>query len=256
MSEASHALWFFFLAGIVSLTIVVVAFGAAMVIAQRRRLAMREDYAQRILRAQEEERAWVARELHDDMLQRVAMIRHELDSLWASLSSCATPKEAHSLRALNAELLDLGVALRGVAHRLHPTIVDHLGLPKALEALAGEFSRATTLNVRVALPPAEAPAVPAPVAHAAYRIAQEALRNAVKHSGASLAELELSGQPDGLVLRVRDFGRGFVVQTENNSGLGLASMKERAGLVHGAVTVTSRPGEGTVVEARLPSHAA
>ena len=256
MSEASHALWFFFLAGIVSLTIVVVAFGAAMVIAQRRRLAMREDYAQRILRAQEEERAWVARELHDDMLQRVALIRHELDSLWASLSSAATPKEALSLRALNAELLDLGVALREVAHRLHPTIVDHLGLPKALEALAGEFSRATALNVRVALPAADTPPVPGPVAHAAYRIAQEALRNAVKHSGASLAELELSGQSDQVVLRVRDFGKGFVVQAERGDGLGLASMKERAGLVRGAVTVTSRPGEGTVVEARLPSHAA
>ena len=257
MPEASHALWFFFLAGIVSLTIVVVAFGAAMVIAQRRRLAMRDHYAQRILRAQEEERAWVARELHDDMLQRVALIRHELDSLWASLCSCATPKEAHSLRALNAELLDLGVALREVAHRLHPTIVDHLGLPKALEALAGEFSRATTLNVTIALPPPEAPPVAAPVAHAAYRIAQEALRNAVKHSGAALAEVELSGPPDQLVLRVRDFGKGFVVSSsESHQGLGLASMQERAGLVHGAVTVKSRPGEGTVVEARLPRNAA
>ena len=256
MSEASHALWAFFLAGIVTLTIVVVAFGAAMVIAQRHRLAMREDYAQRILRAQEEERAWVARELHDDMLQRVAMIRHELDSLWTSLSSCATPKESHSLRALNAELLDLGVALREVAHRLHPTIVDHLGLPKALEALAGEFSRSSALNVKFAPPAEDAPAVPGPVAHAAYRIAQEALRNAVKHSGAAVAEIELAGPADQVVLRVRDFGKGFVVRSEGHTGLGLASMRERAGLVNGAVTVSSRPGEGTVVEARLPRNGA
>lgn len=256
MSDASNALWFFFLSGIVSLTIVVVAFASAMVFAQRRRLSMQRDYAQRILSAQEEERAWVARELHDDMLQRVAMIRHELDSLWASLSSCATPKEAKGLRALNAELVDLGVAIRDVAHRLHPTIVDQLGLPRALEALAGEFQRASSLDVQLALPAPET-TMSQPVAHAAYRIAQEALRNAVKHSGAAAAELSLAVAPEQIVLRIRDFGRGFIVQADGgNSGLGLASMRERAGLVHGAVTVTSRPGEGTIVEALLPRAAA
>ena len=256
MSNAASVFWNFFLAAVVSLAIVIVAFGAAMVIAQRRRLAMQNDYAQRILRAQEEERAWVARELHDDMLQRVAMIRHELDTLWTTLSSCATPKESHSLRALNAELVDLGVALREVAHRLHPTIVDHLGLPKALEALAGEFQRATHLDIRLALEQREDP-LPAPVAHAAYRIAQEALRNAAKHSGSSIAEVELCGPAEQLVLRIRDYGRGFSPRSdERNQGIGIASMRERAGLVHGTVTVTSHPGQGTTIEARLPRNAA
>lgn len=255
MHTNTESVWYLFLAGFVSLTIVVVALAAAMVIAQRRRLALQKDYALRVLTAHEDERAWVARELHDDMLQRVAMIRHELDSLWATISSCATPKEAHSLRALNAELLDLGVALRGVAHRLHPTIVDQLGLPRALEALAGEFQRAASLDVRVSVPTTEA-TIPPAVAHAAYRIAQEALRNTVKHSGAAVAELELASQPDAVQLRIRDHGRGFEGKADGHHGLGIASMRERAELVRGRVTVSSWPGEGTLVEATLPTGTA
>jgi len=249
------SVWVLFLAGFVSLTIVVVALAAAMVIAQRRRLALQKDYALRVLTAHEDERAWVARELHDDMLQRVAMIRHELDSLWATLSSCATATESHSLRALNAELLDLGVALRDVAHRLHPTIVDQLGLPRALEALAGEFLRAASLDVTVRIPPHDA-AIPPAVAHAAYRIAQEALRNTVKHSGAATADLELEARADRVQLRIRDHGRGFAGEVDGRRGLGIASMRERAELVHGTVLVSSRPGEGTLIEATLPTAAA
>jgi signal transduction histidine kinase len=226
----------------------VVAFAAALVIAQRRRLSMHRDYSQRVLSAHEEERAWVARELHDDMLQRVAMVRHELDSLWATLSSAATPAEAHRLRALNAELVDLGVALRTVAHRLHPTIVDQLGLPRALEALGGEFARGG-LDVQVAVPTDAS--IPAPVAHAAYRIAQEALRNIVKHAGVKEAQMLLDVDAPGLILRISDNGRGFT-SSAGTPGLGLASMRERAALIHGTVQVKSKPGGGTVVEAVLP----
>ena len=93
--SSANPVWSLFLAAIVSLTIVVVAFAAALVVAQRRRLTLQRDYSQRVLQAHEDERAWVARELHDDLLQRVALVRHELDSLWATLSSCATPQEQH-----------------------------------------------------------------------------------------------------------------------------------------------------------------
>ena len=229
----------------------VVAFAAALVIAQRRRLSMHKDYSQRVLSAHEEERAWVARELHDDMLQRVAMVRHELDSLWATLSTAATPAEGHRLRALNAELVDLGVALRNVAHRLHPTIVDQLGLPRALEALGGEFERGG-LAVDVTVP-AQA-TIPPAVAHTAYRIAQESLRNIVKHAGVKEAYLLLEAAPPALHLRISDHGRGFAADA-GTPGLGLASMHERAALVHGTVQVKSKAGAGTVVEAMLPLDA-
>jgi signal transduction histidine kinase len=89
VSDIAKVLWNFFAVAAVSVAILVAAFGLALVKAQRRRLALQREYAQRILGAQEEERAWVARELHDDMLQRVAMVRHELDALWATLSASA-----------------------------------------------------------------------------------------------------------------------------------------------------------------------
>lgn len=253
MSPAVTAFWSVFLAGVVSLTIVVVALAAAMVVAQRRRLTMQQDYSQRVLRAHEEERAWVARELHDDMLQRVALIRHELDALWATLSSGATAQQAQRLRALTAELADLGEALRAVAHRVHPTIVDQIGLPRALEALAGELGRAG-LDVSVATGGAGQP-IPASVAHTAYRIAQEALRNVAKHAGVQAAEVSLATTGTALVLRIRDRGTGLEAGAKAR-GLGLASMVERAELARGSLTITSREGGGTAIEANLPLEVA
>jgi signal transduction histidine kinase len=253
VSPAVTAFWSVFLAGVVSLTIVVVAFAAALVVAQRRRLTLQQDYSQRVLRAHEEERAWVARELHDDMLQRVALIRHELDTLWATVSAGTTARQAQRLRALTAELTDLGEALRGVAHRLHPTIVDQIGLPRSLEALAGELGR-TGLVVSVTTGGAAQP-IPAAVAHTAYRIAQEALRNVSKHAGVRVAEVSLATTGTALVLRVRDHGKGLAVGASAR-GLGLSSMLERAQLARGSLTITSRAGEGTTIEANLPLEAA
>ena len=248
MSPAVTAVWSLFLAGVVSLTVLVVAFATAMVVAQRRRFTMQREHAQRLLGAQEEERAWVARELHDDMLQRVALIRHELDTLWGSLSTGATAQQGQRLKALTTELADLGEALRSVAHRLHPTIVDQLGLPRALEALAGEMGRA---GLAVGITTSVDQAIPAETAHTAYRIAQEALRNVVKHAGVPHAELALNVAKGALVLSVSDEGHGFD-RRQDGRGLGLVSIVERAPLVRGSVSVTSRPGAGTTIEATLP----
>ena len=249
----ADVLWPIFLAAMVSLLVFVVAFTAALVIAQRRRLRLQRDYAQQILSAQEEERAWVARELHDDLLQRVAMVRHELDALWAPLAQHAGPQESHRLRALNGELTDLGEALRSVAHRLHPTIVDQLGLSRALEALAQEFRRGG-LDVRISVP--DIASIPSGVALTAYRIVQEALRNVVKHAGVTNAAVDVAVNPDAVVLRISDEGKGFAPGTNGRAGIGLASMRERAALVRGTLSVTSRPGSGTTVEATLPLGAA
>jgi signal transduction histidine kinase len=231
--------------------IVVVAFGAALVIAQRRRVAMQEAYAQRILRAHEEERAWIAGELHDDALQRVAVIRHELDGLWSAVARVASTEEQHRLRALNAELLDLGVTLRNLAQRLHPAVVDQLGLVRALAVLAEEAAQSLGLDVALRLP--EDPVqVPSATAHAAYRIAQESLRNVARHSGVKEAELGLAVEPRGLVLRIRDRGRGFVTQLPSLHGLGLVGMRERAAIAGGTIHVRSGRGDGTTIEAVLP----
>jgi two-component system NarL family sensor kinase len=231
--------------------IVVVAFGAALVIAQRRRVALREAYAQRILRAHEEERAWIAGELHDDALQRVAVIRHELDGLWSAVARVASDEEQHRLKALSGELLDLGVTLRNLAQRLHPAVVDQLGLVRALDVLADEVAQSLGLTVALSLPDARV-TVPPATAHAAYRIAQESLRNVARHAGVRDAELALAVEPRGLVLRVRDRGRGFTTQRLSPSGLGLIGMRERAAIVGGTLHVRSNPDDGTTVEAVLP----
>lgn len=221
-------------------------------IAQRRRAAMQQDYAQRILRAHEEERAWIAGELHDDALQRVAVIRHELDGLWSATARVASPEEQHRLQALNGELLDLGVAIRNLAQRLHPAVVDQLGLVRALNVLAEEVRQSLGLVVTATLPDGPL-SVPPATAHAAYRIAQESLRNAARHGGVREAELSLAAAPRGLVLRIRDRGRGFAPHAPDpRQGLGLVAMRERATYVHGTLHVRSAPGEGTTVEAVLP----
>jgi signal transduction histidine kinase len=249
VSNPSQALWGLFLAGVITVGIVVVALGAALILAQRRRLAMQVDFARRLLAAQEDERARIAREVHDDALQRVALIRHELDDLAGA--PAATGDTARHARAIAAELEDLGVMLRAVAHQLHPSLVEQVGLARALEALAGEIQRTAGIEVDLAVPAANVALRPE-VALAAYRIGQEALRNAVKHAGTRRAVVELETTPTTVVLRVRDEGCGLPADERRERGLGLRAMRERAELVRGRLTVTSQPGRGTTVEAVLP----
>lgn len=211
---------------------------------------MQRDFAQRLLAAQEEERARIARDVHDDALQRVAMIRHEVDDLAAALP--AGPADAaHRTRAIAEELQDLGVMLRAVAHQLHPALVEQVGLARALEALAAEHARTTGLQVTLSAP-ADQLVLRPDVGLAAYRIVQEALHNVKKHAGTDQATVELETRPDAVVLRVRDAGRGLPDGPRRNSGLGLRAMRERAELVKGRLTVTGGQGAGTTIEAVLP----
>ena len=126
-----------FVAGALSVAIVLAAFIVALVITQKRRLAQERVNAQRVLAAQEEERARVARELHDDALQRIAMIRHEL----GEAAQHGGPEMARRIDGISGELQDLGVVLRTAAHQLHPSVVEKAGLARALAALAEEFGR-------------------------------------------------------------------------------------------------------------------
>jgi two-component system sensor histidine kinase UhpB len=238
-----------FVAAALSVAILLGAFVAALVISQRRHLAEERLHARRLLAAQEEERSRIARELHDDALQRIALLRHEVDLL-AELGSEA----AHRAAGVSGELEDLGAVLRTAAHQLHPSVVEKAGLVRALGDLAGEFGRTAGLEVRLALPPADQ-AIPMAAGVALYRIAQEALRNAVKHAGVDRAELSLAVEPatGELVLRVVDAGRGFDDGTSGpGHGLGLVAMRQRAEALGGRLTVRATPGGGTAVTAVVP----
>jgi signal transduction histidine kinase len=235
-----------FVAAALSVAIILGAFVAALVIAQRRRLAQEQAHAQRLLAAQEEERSRVARELHDDALQRIAMIRNDLDEV-----ARASPEAQHRLDGVSEELQDLSTVLRTAARQLHPSVVDKAGLVKALQELAEEFGRTARLDVRVALP-AAAPAVRTDLGVAVYRIAQEALRNVVRHSGVSRADLSLDvdGATGALTLRVADSGRGFDAGASRpEDGLGLIAMRQRAEGAGGRLALRAAPGGGTVVTA-------
>jgi len=252
VSDNGNAIWWVFLAGLLALAVTLTGFVVALVISQRRVLTVERDHARRLLEAQEAERAWVAREVHDDALQRIAVLRAELEHLLAEHPAAEPSGEARTLAALRDELDDLSEVLRTVAHHLHPSMVEQAGLLAGLRSLANEVGR--SLGLRVTL---QEPDGPVPLrldsALAAYRIAQEALRNVARHSGSRDAELAL-GVCDGWVsLRVSDHGRGFSLPgAEPQRGLGLIAMQERAALAGGRFEVTSEPARGTEVQVMFP----
>ena len=218
---------------------------------QRRYVAMHRAYTQRLLAAQDEERAWVAREVHDDALQRIALIRHECEVILASAPPI-TAEQKGKLGGIGQELGDLSAFLRAIAHRLHPALIDQAGLCAALAGLPGELERGYGLAVESRIPDGPIP-MERERALAIYRIAQEALRNVATHAGVGIATLECRRTGSGLELIVTDPGQGFDPGTERRTrGLGLTGMRERAHLAGGTLTIASRPGEGTTVRATFP----
>lgn len=217
-----------------------------MLIQQRRFLATTRQFGGRVLAAQEEERAWIARELHDDLIQRVAMIGHDLEQL--ERGGAAEPVR---LAGIREELHDLAGEIRRLAHRMHPAVLDHLGLSAALVQLVAEFEQ---LGLHVHLEssiPGES--VPSEVSTCLYRVAQEALRNVVRHSGVAEADLRLRPDGGGVLLEVADAGRGFdPASADARAGLGLTSLAERIRLVQGRLSIRSEPGQGTRIAAWAP----
>ena len=249
MSKLDLTAWSLFLASALSLGILLLAFLVALVVSQRRRITLERVHAQRILAAQEQERSRVARELHDDALQRVAVIRHELDEVGRHVG----PEAVHHLHGLAGEVQDLAAVLRTAAHQLHPSVVEKAGLVRALGDLAGEFGRTAGLEVTAVLPAGDVVVDP-DVGVALYRIAQEALRNVARHAGVSHADLVLELRDGSLNLRVADAGKGFAQGTaRRDQGLGFIAMRQRAEILGGRVTVTAQPGGGTLVVATIPT---
>jgi two-component system, chemotaxis family, CheB/CheR fusion protein len=234
-----------------ALVVILTAFATALIVYQRRFLRAHRTFADHLLAAHEEERAWVAREVHDDALQRVAMLVHELDE-WPE--PAATNNTHERVAALREEIEDLGVMLRRVAHRMHPALIDHAGLVPALQALAIDVSRASGMRVDVTDESRRDGATPSrDHALLIYRIAQEALRNVAKHAGVTQCRMHIAVSSELIELRVTDEGKGFVADdTARGRGLGLISMAERARLADGRLEVVSRPGGGTGIRALIP----
>jgi signal transduction histidine kinase len=242
-----------YVASALALGVILFALGAALVFYQRRIVRLHREHAKRLLSAQEDERAWVAREVHDDALQRVAMLQHELDD-WTGEHAAPYERQRQRITALREELSDLGVMLRKVAHRLHPSIIEQAGLVTALHALANDIRNASGFQVAVDTSAAPNVALPKENSLILYRIAQEALRNAEKHSQTTQAQITLAQRNGALVMTVADKGRGFDTTHQDRAhGLGLISMAERARYAGGRVDIESQPGAGTVVRVEVPA---
>jgi len=203
---------------------------------------------------QEEERQKVARELHDDISQRLSFLELLLKEVPTD-GSGPTPSEV--LQEARQHVSALNTNVRGISHQLHPAILDDLGLSAALRSLVTEFARredmvATYISHEVPELPRQ------PAIAAIYRIAQEALRNVAKHAGKTHVKIILEADDRLLRLQVVDLGTGFDQDPdgpESAQGLGMISMKERAHMAGGSLAVRSSLGYGTTVTAEIPFDA-
>ncbi len=208
----------------------------------------------RLIEAQEGERRRIARDLHDDINQRLAILNIELQSLADN-----PPESKSALRdraeALCAKASDISTELSAITHELHSPKLELLGIVPAMRGFCEEMGKHQ--NVSVDFRATEVPAsLPRNISLCLFRIFQEALRNAAKHSGEQEFEAELRGCAGEIHLKIRDQGVGFNLETAmNGRGLGLVSMRERVSLLQGTILIDSWPQRGTLIQVRIPLNA-
>ena len=201
-----------------------------------------------LINAQEAERTRLARELHDDFSQRIAVVAIDLEAMSKKVRDIP-PEAKQKLDQLGGLVTGIGADLHSVSHRLHSSTLDSLGLVDALDSLCEEFDSQSEIEVNFVHEQVPE-SVPPDLALCLFRIAQEGLRNVKKHSGASVVEVRLSGMADGVHLSIADNGNGFShSKVAKSSGLGLRSMQERLRLAGGLLEIHSSAGQGTIVEA-------
>jgi len=205
----------------------------------------------RLISVQEDERARLARELHDGISQNLALLSIEL-AMFARRNEFDQESVDAEMKRLSSRVGELSGELRRISQELHPAKLEQLGLVTAIRGFCNEVAQAHDLSIEF-----EDRNIPSSISDTAslclYRIAQEALQNIVKHSGAKRVEIKISANGDGLKLGVVDDGRGFDARTISpNGALGLVSMRERVRLLNGKISIVSQPGEGTRIEATVP----
>ena len=199
--------------------------------------------------AQEEERRRVARELHDDLAQKVALLDLTTERIQQALRAAA-PNADSQMEELRQQITELSLDLRRIAYQLHPTILDDLGLSFALKQLVEEFGQREGLPVHFSS--RAAPSVPPTVGGALYRITQEALRNIAKHAGKTAVEVTLVYSRRELRLSICDHGRGFEPgEARSRGGMGILNMEERVRLLGGRFTLKAQPGKGVTILVRV-----
>lgn len=208
----------------------------------------------RLIKAQEKERAWLAKELHDGLSQNLALLAIELDQL-AQHPPDNPAQVSVRMEAVSARVKELAEDVHHLSHGLHPSILEHVGLTAALKGFCRELEHSRSVTVHFTA--RDVPnMLPKEVALCLYRVAQEALQNVAKHSGAKQATVEVRVAGDEIHMRIADDGKGFDLLSETTTdSIGLVGMRERIGLVHGEIRWDTKPGQGTTVDVRVPLQA-
>jgi PAS domain S-box-containing protein len=208
----------------------------------------------KLIEAHEEERTWIARELHDDINQQLALLTVQLGQ-WAQHPPNSGAEVTDHIRHVCKSLSELGRDIQALSHRLHSSKLDYLGLGAAMGGFCRELSVQQKVEINFShkgIPRN----LPKEISLCLFRVLQEALQNAIKHSGERHFKVELSGTSGEIELTVHDEGIGFDQQHEfNRHGLGLISMRERLQLVGGEFSIKSEPSHGTTISARVPLKA-
>jgi signal transduction histidine kinase len=219
---------------------------------QRIRCRRAEEEAQalsgRLITAHEDERRWLARELHDDITQRLVGAAIDAANLPGSALS---PRDIDARRSISNTLMRLSEDIHDLSYQLHPSVLHDLGLVEALKAECERVARSEAVRVDVEADEISQ-SLPREVALCIYRIAQEALRNIGRHAKASIVQLSLALKDGGLLLAVSDNGSGFEPRLQSRPSLGHASMRERIRLLDGKLDIRSTLGGGTTILAWVP----
>lgn len=218
----------------------------------RQRTAQRQVRAlsRLLIAAQERERTWIARELHDDVTQQLAAAALDLSILAAQIPA-ESPAQDEAGR-IAERLRKLCTHVHGLSRRMHPHALETLGLSQAIATECREFAQRTGIGMATEIQEIDR-TLPAQTATAAFRIFQEALNNVEKHARATSVRVMLALTDEELTLRITDTGVGFNV-SRPRAGIGLSGMRERALAIGGRISISSAPGHGATVKLTRPLH--
>jgi signal transduction histidine kinase len=210
-----------------------------------------QQFARRLIHAHEEERQRLSREMHDDLGNKIALMSFLLRRVTKEHSKKLGPALRDSMKIQDG-MAELSTSLRDLSHGLHPAPLRYLGIPAALKSLCDGIEDTCGIQVELAVC-GDLPRLPEEVELCIFRITQECLQNATKHSGADKVKVVVEHSPKQLRLTVSDGGRGFNhSEAILKGGLGLLSMEERARGIGGTLTFNSEPGRGTEIRLTLP----
>jgi PAS domain S-box-containing protein len=208
------------------------------------------DMTRKLVEAQEHERARIARELHDDINQRLAMLAMKLGQI-REHGPDLPPAILDSIQKLERETTQISTDVQAISRDLHSSSLEYFGAIAGMKGLCKEFG--DRHGIQIDWRDEVRGIVPPEIGLCLFRVLQEALQNAAKHGGVNRAEVQLREQPGEVELIVRDSGRGFDVEAaKQGRGLGLTSMRERVRLVGGTIVIDSKPSRGTTVQILVP----